>query len=146
VIILRIACLLLFALLTAAPACAQSPTPVGVWLHPNKRIEIEIAPCDERLCARLVWFRRPNDAQGLPLADVKNPDPALRTRALLGLTVLQGLRRTGERTWEEGRVYDPDDGGDYSASMSIQQDGTLRVRAYVLLALFGKTLIWTRVH
>lgn len=144
---LRFACLLLSTLLVATPVGApQSPTPVGVWLHDNRRIEIEIAPCGDRLCGKLVWFRRPNDAQGLPLVDFKNADPALRTRPLLGLTILQGLRRTGDNTWEDGNVYDPDDGENYTASMSINADGTLRLRAYVLLPLFGKTLIWTRVR
>ena len=146
VVILRFACLLLLAQLAATPAGAQSPTPTGVWLHANKRIEIEIAPCGERLCAKLVWFKWPNDAQGLPLVDLKNPDPALRTRPLLGLTVLKDLRRTGEGSWEDGSIYNPDDGVDYSCSMSIQDDGSLRVRAYVLLPLFGKTQIWTRVR
>jgi uncharacterized protein (DUF2147 family) len=30
--------------------------------------------------------------------------------------------------------------------MSIQDDGTLRVRAYILVPLLGKTFIWTRVR
>jgi uncharacterized protein (DUF2147 family) len=140
------ACLLIPALLAVTSAVAQSPTPTGVWLHDNKRIQIEIAPCADKLCGRLVWFKWPNDEQGLPLVDLKNPDPALRKRPLLGLTILEGLHRTGENTWEDGKVYDPDDGEYYSASMTISDDGTLRVRAYVLLPLFGKTFIWTRVH
>jgi uncharacterized protein (DUF2147 family) len=119
---------------------------VGVWLHQNKRIQLEITPCGESWCGKLIWFRWPNDAQGLPLVDLKNPDPALRNRPLLGLTVLAGIRRTGERTWEDAKIYDPDDGANYNASMSIQDDGTLRVRAYVLLPIFGETEIWTRVR
>jgi uncharacterized protein (DUF2147 family) len=145
-LLFRSACLSLLVLLAASPAGAQSPTPVGVWLHDNKRIEIEIMPCGDRLCATLVWFRWPNDAQGLPLVDLKNPDPALRSRPLLGLKVLRDLRRTGENTWEDGKIYNPDDGGDYNAEMSIHDNGTLRIRAYLLLPLFGKTLIWTRVR
>ena len=125
---------------------AQSPTAVGVWLHANERIQVEIAPCGDRLCGTIVWFRWPNDPQGLPLVDLKNPDPALRSRPLLGLTALRGLRRTGERTWEDGKIYNPDDGEDYEALMSLEDDGTLRVRAYVLIPLFGETQIWTRVR
>lgn len=142
----RLSCLLLGLLLAALPASAQGPTPVGVWLHDNKRIEIEIAPCGDRLCAKIVWFRWPNDAQGLPLVDLKNSNAALRARPLLGLTVLEGLRRTGANSWEDGKVYNPDDGVDYQARMSMGEDGTLRIRAYVLLPLFGHTLVWTRVH
>lgn len=151
---LRLAFVLCFALFVAAPDgargaatdAAQGATPVGVWLHANKRIRIEIVPCGDRLCATIVWFRWPNDAQGLPLVDLKNADPALRGRPLLGLKVLYGLRRTAANSWEDGKVYNPDDGTDYQARMSIGKDGTLRIRAYLLLPLFGKTLVWTRVQ
>jgi len=140
-------CWVLSALVLLAPsAAAQNPTPVGVWLHPDKRIEIEIAPCGDRLCAKIVWFKRPNGDNGQPLADVKNKDPALRTRPLLGLDVLQGLRAVGENNWEDGEVYNPDDGVNYRTRMSIDNAGDLRIRAFVLLPLLGHTLTWTRVR
>jgi len=63
-----------------------------------------------------------------------------------GLTILYGLRHADERTWVDGKIYNPDDGTDYNARMSIQDDGSLRVRAYLLLPLFGRTLIWKRVR
>lgn len=128
------------------PGGEQRQTRVGVWLHANKRIEVEISPCSDRLCGQIVWFRWPNDAHGLPLVDLKNPDPTLRTRPLLGLTVLRDLRRADARSWEGGKIYNPDDGIDYNARMSVQTNGTLRVRAYVLLPLFGATQVWTRVR
>jgi uncharacterized protein (DUF2147 family) len=140
------AALALGGLLAATSVGAQSPTPVGVWLHANGRIRIEIAPCGDQFCGKLVWFKWPNDTEGQPLIDLKNPDPALRQRPLLGLAILSGLRRAGERTWEDGKVYNPDDGKDYRAQMSIPDDGTLRVRAYVLLPILGETQIWTRVR
>ena len=142
----RFAYALPLTLLAVTSIGAQSQTPVGVWLHANKRIRVEIAPCGDRLCGKIVWFRWPNDAQGLPLVDLKNADPALRTRPLLGLTVLKGLRRAGGRTWEDGEIYNPDDGVDYRALMSIEDNGTLRVRAFVLFPLLGKTQIWTRIR
>jgi uncharacterized protein (DUF2147 family) len=143
---LRFSCFLFSIWLAATPVGAQSPTPVGVWLHDNKRIEIEITPCGETLCGKLVWFKRPNDAQGLPLVDLNNPDATLRARPLIGLVVLNGLRRTGENTWENGSIYDPDDGATYNASMSMQDDGALQVRAYVLMPILGKTFVWTRMR
>ena len=39
----RFAYALLFALLGATSVAAQDKTPVGVWLHANKRIRVEIA-------------------------------------------------------------------------------------------------------
>ncbi len=141
--------IVLLALLLAMPASAQDartgPTPRGVWLHANRRIEIEIVPCGELLCGTLVWFKWPNDAQGIPLVDLKNPDPALRSRGPLGLTILSDLRRTSDNSWAEGHIYNPDYGKTYNALMSIQDDSTLRVRAYVLIPLFGETQIWSRM-
>jgi uncharacterized protein (DUF2147 family) len=131
---------------TQIGAQAKAPTPVGVWLHPDGRIEMQIAPCGDALCAKLIWFKAPNDAQGVPLVDLKNPDSALRARPLLGLKVLDRLRPNAEGSWEGGEVYNPDDGEDYKARMSIQDDGTLRVRGYVLIPLLGKTLVWSRVR
>ncbi len=142
----RFACALFFALFAATSVGAQSQTPVGVWLHANKRIRVAIAPCGDRMCGKIVWFRWPNDAQGLPLVDLKNTNPAMRTRPLLGLTVLRGLRSAGDGTWKDGKIYNPDDGLEYQALMSIAGDGTLHVRAYELLTTLGKTQIWTRVR
>jgi uncharacterized protein (DUF2147 family) len=143
---LRATFFLILALLAATPAVAQSPTPLGIWLHPNKRIQFEIYSCGDRLCGKLIWFKWPNDKAGLPLVDLLNSDPALRTRPLLGLVVLRNLRRTGDNTWEDGEIYNPDDGVDYQAEMSIKTDGTLRIRAYVLITLLGETSIWTRIR
>ena len=145
-VMLRFVCFILATLVAATSVGAQNPTPAGVWLHPNKRIQIEIVRCGERLCGKMIWFRWPNNVQGLPLVDLKNPDRALRSRPLLGLRILRGLRRAGKRTWEGGKIYNPDDGEEYRALMSIPDDGTLRVRAYVLLPIFGKTPIWTRIR
>ena len=142
---LRTAAALLIAGLSAAPAGAGDPTLVGVWLHANGRIKVQIAPCGDALCGNIIWFRWPNDAGGLPLVDLKNPDPALRSRPLLGLRVLQGLRLKSPGRWTGGTIYNPDDGQAYHVDMSISDDGDAHVRAYVILPLFGKTFVWTRV-
>ena len=47
---------------------------------------------------------------------------------------------------EGGKNYNPDDGVEYRALMSIANNGTLRIRAYLRLPILGKTLIWTRVR
>jgi uncharacterized protein (DUF2147 family) len=142
----RFAYILFSLLLAATTANAQNLTPVGVWKDASERIEVSITPCGDLLCGKLVWFKWPNDIQGLPVIDLKNKDPALRGRPLLGLTILRDLRRTDENTWEDGRIYDPNDGEDYRARMSIADDGTLRVRIYEIFPLFGETHTWTRIR
>jgi uncharacterized protein (DUF2147 family) len=137
---------LLIDVLTAAWARAEAPTPIGVWLDATKRIKVEIAPCGDALCGEVVWFRWPNDAAGLPLVDLNNPDPALRGRPLLGLRVLHGLRAQGPESWDGGMIYNPDDGVAYHVGMSIDDDGALHVRAYYHLPILGETFVWTRVR
>jgi uncharacterized protein (DUF2147 family) len=146
----RLACLLLATLLTATGASShttnseQGATPIGVWMHASERVKVEITPCGEHLCGRIVWLSWLDEPEDLPLVDLNNSDPNLRARPLVGLTVLRDLRRTDARSWEDGKIYNPVDGKDYSALMSIGDDGSLRVRAYVLLPLFGQTLHWSR--
>jgi uncharacterized protein (DUF2147 family) len=133
-------------MLASGSAMAQAQTPMGVWLHDNQRIQIEISPCENALCAKIVWLKFPNDARGMPRVDSRNPQAGFRERPLLNLTVLEGLRQTGDNSWEDGKIYNPDDGGEYRARMSIGSDGSLLVRAYLLIPLFGRTFVWTRVR
>jgi uncharacterized protein (DUF2147 family) len=146
---LGLAAAMVLALSFGTHSAQAAPTlgaPLGTWLLPNQRIRLQIVPCDDRLCGTLVWFKHPTDAEGLPLVDSKNPDPALRTRPLLGLTVLHDLRQTGDGRWEDGRIYNPDDGKEYQAKMSVADDGSLHVRAYVVIEMLGKTQVMTRVE
>ena len=145
-IIRQFACALFYVLLASMPANAQNQTPVGIWLDKSERIAVRIVPCGDRLCGNIFWFKWPNDDEGLPLVDLKNTDPTLRTRPLLGLSILYGLRRTDEDAWEGGKIYDPDDGENYHARMSLLDGNTLRVRVYDIFPLFGETQIWTRIR
>jgi uncharacterized protein (DUF2147 family) len=128
----------------SSAANAQDLTPVGTWLHQDKRFEVQISPCGQELCGRIVWLKAPEDAEGHPKVDGKNPDPALRTQPLLGLTVLHVPHCADQRTWTDGTIYNPDDGSDYSATVSVAEDGTLHVHAYVLTPILGKTVVFTR--
>lgn len=118
---------------------------IGVWLHPNERIHIEITHCGDEYCGKIIWLKNPTDARGEPLTDLKNPDPILRTRPLIGLLLLHDLHQVDERTWEGGVIYNPDDGTTYRTRMEMQGDGTVSLRAYILFPLLGETLVWTRV-
>jgi uncharacterized protein (DUF2147 family) len=146
----RLGCLMLVTLLTMTGASSHTsesergPTPVGVWMHASERIQVKITPCGERFCGQIVWLSWLSDPQGLPLVDLNNSDPKLRTRSL-GLIVLRDLRRADARRWEDGKIYNPADGKDYSALMSIEEDGSLRLRAYVFLPVLGQTHLFSRV-
>jgi uncharacterized protein (DUF2147 family) len=128
-------------------AAAQAPSsapaaPLGRWLSESKRGVIEIFPCGDRLCGKLVWLIEPL-RRGAPAMDDKNPDPALRQRPLCGLMMLADFRQTEPQRWEDGWIYDPDSGSTYHATMRLE-DGLLKLRGYVGIPLLGETQTWTR--
>ena len=93
------------ALLLAAAA----PAPIaGRWITADGNALVVIAACGKALCGRIV--RLLANPQAL---DAKNPDPALRTRPIAGITILTGLTATG-KGWK-GNIYDPRSGRTYAA-------------------------------
>ena len=131
------------ALLLYAVA-VRAETPIGMW--DTGESHIEIYNCGERLCGRITALDEPLDANGNPKTDDKNPDSALKGRPILGMDLVAGFSRKSDRRWVGGTIYDPRDGKTYKCKMNLKKDGTLEVRGYVGLALFGKTVVWTRLE
>jgi uncharacterized protein (DUF2147 family) len=127
-------------------ASQPGPSAEGRWLTEKKNGIIEIFRCSggDRLCGRLLWFRiKPGDPDQRGL-DTANPKPELRNRPLCGLVFMTGFKPAEPGSWEDGRVYDSDDGNTYGGTMRLQPDGTLRLRGYVVITLIGGSEVWTR--
>jgi uncharacterized protein (DUF2147 family) len=119
----------------------------GLWVDhgevDKRKVAVWIEDCDGLLCGRIYWLRKPLSG-GQPKRDRHNPDAALRDRPLCGLTILTGFRRVKTAAWSAGHIYNPNDGRTFSSTMHLDQDGSLRIRGYVGMALFGKTVQWVR--
>ena len=127
----------------AAPASAQSSDPVGVWLTEKGDARVKITRCGSGICGVIVGLKEPIDpATGHPQADDKNPNPALRTRPIIGLSLFIGMRPSAPGRWS-GQIYNADDGGTYASSVSVAGSDTLRVEGCVGALCGGET--WTRV-
>jgi uncharacterized protein (DUF2147 family) len=109
-------------------ALAQDPT--GTWMLSDGKITVRVSECADNLCAKLVALKEPLDKQGKPKVDKRNPDPSLRKRPLIGVTVLSKMQPAGENEWEGGTIYNPDDGKTYSASMKLSGN-TMKVKACI---------------
>tara|TARA_A100000171_G_C2067026_1_gene112844 strand:- start:54 stop:542 length:489 start_codon:yes stop_codon:yes gene_type:complete len=124
----------------------------GTWLtqKEEKNAKIEIKRCvnnAELYCGKIVWLQTPNYEDGTPKVDRNNPSLALTDRPLLGLELLSNFSQSDETTWEDGTIYNPEDGETYNCTITfIQEDGVdkLNVRGYVGFSLFGKTQTWVR--
>ena len=125
--------------LAAGPAFAADPVE-GEWLIQDQSGKVRIAPCPARpdlMCGTTSWVKDPAKIQ-----DVKNPDPALRTRPLLGQPVIRDFKQAAPGRWTGGRIYDPKSGKTYDSKMSVNANGSLKVEGCVLFVCQAQT--WTR--
>ncbi len=139
--------LFLFTVLTAFTPQADTPDAVvGTWLNGSKRGHVQIYKQGSTYFGKLVWLKEPLDiATGKPKLDVKNPEASLQTRPLLNLVIMTNFTYDGGRVWEDGKIYNPEDGKTYSCKMTLKDPNTLDVRGYVGISLLGKTQTWIRV-
>jgi uncharacterized protein (DUF2147 family) len=163
---------LLFALLTtgalAAPAATPAPQPAapaspieGVWLD-SSNSQITVVPCDGGYCGNIskivvppalyAAHKKEIDAMGTAgFTDVKNKDPSLRNRPILGLTILT-LHATDKPEVFDGTIYDPDSGDTFSGSLTLLSNDKMRLEgclnvpgANLLKNLLCRDRDWTRI-
>ena len=142
--------------LLASSASAQQPSVMGTWLTASGKAQVRIAPCPDPkngpICGTIIGLIEPRGPDGTVVApdvatDWRNTDPALRSRKVLGMSLIWGFKKTSDpNTFEEGQIYNGENGKIYNANISLQPDGKLRLRGYVRIAAFGETQTWTRVN
>lgn len=132
----------LAALLLSNAALAAPP--YGVWTSQERDVRVRLSDCGGKICGTLVWLQESIDRRtGKPKADRLNPDPAKRTRPLIGLKVVNDFVPTGPRQWS-GTIYNADDGHTYRARINVLAADTLRLKGCMLVVLcMGHT--WRRV-
>ena len=68
-----------------------------------------------------------------------------RNQPVLGIQIIEGLKRVGDGVYEGGEILDPDDGTLYRLKIVVLEKGKkLDVRGYVGIAWFGRSQIWRR--
>ncbi len=134
-------------LASGVASAADTPSALGNWLADEGKSHVEIFACGAKLCGRVTWIRDPLGPDGKPRTDVENPDASKRSQPIVGLEVLKDFVPDDgyPGQWENGTIYDPEEGSTYKCTMTLQDANTLRVHGYVGIALFGKTQIWTRL-
>lgn len=134
------------ATMIGAQASAGGSDPAyGYWLTENRRAIVEIAPCGNAACGKLIWSAQPRDETGHMKLDIKNDDPTMRTRPICGIELIGGFKTAGLGRWEDGWIYNPRDGQKYTALLRALGDQMLEVRGYLGFEFLGKSQVWTRV-
>ncbi len=135
--------------LSASFAEAAPPPEMGVWINHTGKGAVEIRPCGatgpaaNRLCGFIVWLKEPNKKNGEPQTDGYNPDAAKRRRTICGLPVLGSLQRVSGG-WDNGWVYDPEQGAQFDAAIELVTRDRLTLTGYKGVKFFSKSFTWKR--
>ena len=138
-ILITLKIILLFSFLEIS--AQDSSRIIGNWLTEKGRAIFQIYEKNGKYHGKLAWSESPGGR------DENNPDKSLRTRKTLGLDLLTNLVYNPKRDrWDNGKIYNPEDGHTYSSHCTISDDGTkLYFRGFWGISLLGKTQTWTRV-
>jgi uncharacterized protein (DUF2147 family) len=134
-------------------AYAVSPDAIlGTWLNGKQTAHVEIYKADGKYFGKIVWLKEPvyhaDDKKGMAgktKVDRENPDAAKRNQPILGLVILRNFVFVKDGLWEDGMIYDPENGKDYKCKMTLESPDILNVRGYIGISLLGRTDTWTRV-
>ncbi len=144
----KISLLLSFALFTIAPLFSQADQAIGIWLTSEGTTQIRIFKAtDGKYYGKIVWLDEPNEKDGNPKIDDKNPDVKLQSRPLMNLLILRGFSYDeGNEQWNNGTIYDPKNGKTYDCYMWFEDDiNTLQIKGYVLgIKFLGRETTWKR--
>ena len=130
---------------TVAASLAQiALMPDGTWLTADNTAKIRFESCAGAACGRLVWLRDPRDPKtGEAILDRNNPDPALRTRRLLGIPLITNIRPLAQGEWS-ARAYNAEDAGIYDITLKLVASDRLALKGCGLVGLICKTELWTK--
>ena len=128
------------------PALAE-PFPTEYWVSQKDGWTVKTASCDGALCAYLVDFKlKANDPPGYQPVDEHNPDKNKRQDKMCGHLMMGGFHPSTSKdvTWDGGWIYDPDHGLTYSGKITLVDNDTVKLRGYLGISLFGRTLVLRR--
>ncbi len=119
------------------PAGAQSQDPSGTYLSETGETRVRIAKCGSAYCGTITAVQ--GEAK-----DVHNPDPAKRSRNLVGVQMISNIMPTGEGF--AGELYNYKDGKVYSGKMSFKGGNAMQLSGCVLGGLVCRSQTWTKVN
>lgn len=110
---------------------------LGEWLAESKDGKVLIYKQGEKYFGKISWGRDGDKK------DVNNPDAKLKTQPIIGSVILKGFDFTG-KVWENGTIYDPNNGKTYSCTIKMKKPNELEIRGFIGISLLGRTTVWTR--
>ncbi|WP_375464819.1 DUF2147 domain-containing protein [uncultured Methylobacterium sp.] len=125
----------MLVLASGAARAQVAGDPAGIWLTETGDSRVRLSRCGAGYCGTLVSTA----GKGL---DANNPDPALRTRSVVGVQIVNAATATGDGY--SGTLYNPKDGKTYSGSLRMIGPNAIEVSGCIM-SVFCKRQTWRRV-
>ena len=117
---------------------------VGDWEVSEKTAVITFFADGNKFYGMTSWMKRPKDENGKLRTDIHNPDPAKRSKPLLGALLCQNFVFKGDGVWSDGTIYDSRSGKTYNCKITMKDINTINVRGYIGISLIGGSTNFTR--
>ncbi len=118
---------------------------LGTWLNESGKAKVKIVKRGKKFFGQIIWLREPKRKNRKIKLDRENPKKELRTKPIVGLEILKNFKYKSNKKWQDGTIYDPENGKTYSCNMEMKDNNTLKIRGYVGISLLGRTTMWARV-
>ncbi|MFD2147514.1 DUF2147 domain-containing protein [Mucilaginibacter antarcticus] len=120
----------------------------GKWLSDNKELLVLIYRDGNTFKGKSIWFKNKDTSKDMgEWTDKHNPNPALRTRKIMGIDILTELTyNAASNTWENGKIYDSSTGKLWSTYVKIDKAGKLKATAYWGVKFLSKSITFTRYN
>ncbi|MBK7037231.1 MAG: DUF2147 domain-containing protein [Chitinophagales bacterium] len=117
---------------------------IGKWKSDNGRLIVEIYKSGNKYYGKIDWIYIQTDSEtGKPRTDIENPDKSKRNVPLIGLVVLKNFEFK-DGFWQNGTVYNSQNGNTYDCEFWMEGKNKLVLRGY--WGFVYHTEYWTRTE
>lgn len=148
---MKLIAVILMAVTLAIPSFSQSKAEkiCGIYLVIEKseisKVKITRLP-NGNFEGKIIWMKNPYFEDGSPKTDIMNPDPSKHNTPADKIVLLHNFKYdAGDDEWN-GEIYNPVDGDMYKAYAKFESPTKLKVRGYVGLPIFGRSVYWTKLE
>lgn len=136
------------ATVASATAAAADATAVGLW----KTVDDETGAAKSLVRISEANGELRGVVEKVFSPPAKRPDPVCdkcsgerKGKPVVGMTIMWGLKKSGDGVWSGGEILDPGKGKTYRCKVTVIEGGKkLQMRGYV--AFFYRTQTWLRVQ
>lgn len=138
-------CCALFAWCNTIVAQGNGDKIIGTYkaVQSGNTSKVKIFKYQDGYRAQVIWLQEPNNPDGTPKKDHRNPDKAKRNTLSSQVVLVEKVTyENGE--WKNGKIYDPTRGKTFKVTITFKNENTLSVKGS--FGPFSETVYWTKIE